>query len=241
MVWWKKTWQINLLFVSVTVPVMCRWEENRGKKKKTLWISLPASLNGVGKISVPLCKNPEMRRNWYGQRSKVRILDRVVNSKIEKESVLKSEKNPDLQKNPKPDSQWDWKKNVRIYQKTGETAGEIRPVAAKSQNKNNVWSLLMRKLVLLWKMTKIWRNWTRWIRMESISAIRNRKKKPKSFLMKKQERKRKLSSIPRKHRSIRQMKENLLERKNPVWSLVKGNLWKQKKLLLSRKQEVQLP
>ena len=27
------------------------------------WISLPASLNGVGKISVPLCKNPEMRRN----------------------------------------------------------------------------------------------------------------------------------------------------------------------------------
>ena len=54
------------------------------------------------------------------------------------------------------------------------------------------------------------------IRMESISAIRNRKKKPKSFLMKKQERKRKQSSIPRKHRSIRQMKENLLERKNPV-------------------------
>ena len=52
--------------------------------------------------------------------------------------------------------------------------------------------------------------------MESISAIRNRKKKPKSFLMKKQERKRKQSSIPRKHRSIRQMKENLLERKNPV-------------------------
>ena len=28
----------------------------------------------------------------------------VVNSKIEKESVLKSEKNPDLQKNPKSDS-----------------------------------------------------------------------------------------------------------------------------------------
>ena len=28
----------------------------------------------------------------------MRILDRVVNSKIEKESVLKSEKNPDLQK-----------------------------------------------------------------------------------------------------------------------------------------------
>lgn len=43
--------------------VMCRWEENRGKKKKTLWISLPASLNGVGKIFVPLCKNPEMHRN----------------------------------------------------------------------------------------------------------------------------------------------------------------------------------
>ena len=37
--------------------------ENRGKKKKTLWISLPASLNGVGKIFVPLCKNPEMHRN----------------------------------------------------------------------------------------------------------------------------------------------------------------------------------
>ena len=33
--------------------------------------------------------------------------DFVVNSKIEKESVLKSEKNPDLQKNPKPDSQGD--------------------------------------------------------------------------------------------------------------------------------------
>lgn len=28
----------------------------QGEKKKTLWISLPASLNGVGKISVPLCK-----------------------------------------------------------------------------------------------------------------------------------------------------------------------------------------
>ena len=34
-----------------------------GEKKKTLWISLPASLNGVGKISVPLCKNPGMHRN----------------------------------------------------------------------------------------------------------------------------------------------------------------------------------
>ena len=42
---------------------MCRWEENRGKKKKTLWIRLPASLNGVGKIFDPLCKNPEMHRN----------------------------------------------------------------------------------------------------------------------------------------------------------------------------------
>ena len=31
----------------------------------------------------------------------------VVNSKIEKESVLKLEKNPDLQKNTKPDSQGD--------------------------------------------------------------------------------------------------------------------------------------
>ena len=30
------------------------------------------------------------------------------------------------------------KKNVLIYQKTEETAGEIRQVAAKSQNKNNV-------------------------------------------------------------------------------------------------------
>ena len=35
----------------------------QGEKQKTLWISLPASLNGVGKIFVPLCKNPEMRRN----------------------------------------------------------------------------------------------------------------------------------------------------------------------------------
>ena len=34
------------------VSVMCRWEENRGKKKKTLWIRLPASLNGVGKRCV---------------------------------------------------------------------------------------------------------------------------------------------------------------------------------------------
>ncbi len=42
------------------------------------------------------------------------------------------------------------------------------------------------------------------------------KKKPKSFLMKMQERKRKQSSIPRKHRSIRQMKGKLLERKNPA-------------------------
>ena len=38
---------------------------------------------------------------------KNRILDRVENSKIEKESVLKLEKDPDLQKNPKPDSQGD--------------------------------------------------------------------------------------------------------------------------------------
>lgn len=35
----------------------------QGKKQKTLWISLPASLSGVGKISVPLCKNPGMHRN----------------------------------------------------------------------------------------------------------------------------------------------------------------------------------
>lgn len=35
----------------------------QGEKKKTLWISLPASLNGVGKIFDPLCKNPEMHRN----------------------------------------------------------------------------------------------------------------------------------------------------------------------------------
>ena len=41
-------------------------------------------------------------------------------------------------------------------------------------------------------------------------------KSQKVLLMKKQERKRKQSSIPRKHRSIRQMKEKLLERKNPV-------------------------
>ena len=182
-----------------------------------------------------------MHRNWYGQRSKVRILDKIESSKTGKGFVLKSEKNPDLQKNLKPDSQGDWKKNVLIYQKTEETAGEIRPAAAKSQNKNSVWNLLMRKLVLLWKMTKIWRNWTRWIRMESISAIRNRKKKLESFLMRKQKRRRKQSNIPRRHRSIRQMMEKLLERRNPAWSLAKGNLWKQKKLLLSRKQEVQLP
>ena len=54
------------------------------------------------------------------------------------------------------------------------------------------------------------------IRMESISVIRNRRKKPKSFLMRKQERKRKQSSIPRRHRFIRQMKERVLERRNPV-------------------------
>lgn len=42
------------------------------------------------------------------------------------------------------------------------------------------------------------------------------KEKAKSFLMKKQERKRKQSSIPRKHRSIRQMKGKLLERRNPA-------------------------
>ena len=30
------------------------------------------------------------------------------------------------------------KENVLIYQKTEETAGEIRPAAAKSQNKNSV-------------------------------------------------------------------------------------------------------
>ena len=38
-------------------------EENGGKKKKPWWISPPASLNGVGKIFDPLCKNPEMHRN----------------------------------------------------------------------------------------------------------------------------------------------------------------------------------
>ena len=43
----------------------------------------------------------------YGQRSKVRILDKIKSSKTGKGFVLKSEKNPDLQKNLKPDSQGD--------------------------------------------------------------------------------------------------------------------------------------
>ncbi len=56
--------------------------------------------------------------------------------------------------------------------------------------------------------------------MESISAIRNRKKKPKKFSYeeaKKEEGSK--AAFQERHRSIRQMKENLLERKNPfeVW------------------------
>jgi len=47
-------------------------------------------------------------------------------------------------------------------------------------------------------------------------AVSSRRKKPKSFLMRKQKRRRKQSSIPRRHRSIRQMMEKLLERRNPA-------------------------
>ncbi len=140
MVWWKE----NLTDKS-SVRVSNRASDvqmgrKQGKKKeKTLWISLPASLNGVGKIFVPLCKKsrdaPELIR---AEKQKVRILDRVENSKIEKESVLKVGKESRFAEKSEAGQSGRLKEKRADLSENRETAGEIRQVVAKSQNKNNV-------------------------------------------------------------------------------------------------------
>ena len=59
----QKMTKDGLVEENLTDKSSVRVSNRVGDVKNTLWISLPASLNGVGKIFVPLCKNPEMHRN----------------------------------------------------------------------------------------------------------------------------------------------------------------------------------
>lgn len=79
----------------------------QGEKEENLVDKSPRQSERSGKNIRPSVQKSRDAPELIRTEKQSGDLDRVVSSKIEKESVLKSEKNPDLQKNPKPDSQGD--------------------------------------------------------------------------------------------------------------------------------------
>ena len=109
----------------------------QGEKEENLVDKSPRQSERSGKIVQKSRDAPELIRTEkqsedFGQCSKQQNRKRI-RAEVGKESRL-AEKSEAGQSGRLKEK----RANVRIYQKTGETAGEIRPVAAKSQNKNNV-------------------------------------------------------------------------------------------------------
>ena len=79
----------------------------QGEKEENLVDKSPRQSERSGKNIRPSVQKSRDAPELIRTESKVRILDKIESSKTGKGFVLKSEKNPDLQKNPKPDSQGD--------------------------------------------------------------------------------------------------------------------------------------
>ena len=76
----------------------------QGEKEENLVDKSPRQSERSGKNIRPSVQKSRDAPELIRTEKQSEDLDRVVNSKIGKESVLKSEKNLDLQKNPKSDS-----------------------------------------------------------------------------------------------------------------------------------------
>ena len=79
----------------------------QGEKKVSLVDKYSRQSERSGKNIRPSVQKSRDAPELIRKRSKMRILDKIENSKTGKEYLLKSEKNPDLRKNPKPASQGD--------------------------------------------------------------------------------------------------------------------------------------
>ncbi len=79
---------------------MCRWERKQGEKEVNLVDKSSRQSERSGKNIRPSVQKSRDAPELIRTEKQSEDLGQSRNSKIEKESVLKSEKNPDLQKNP---------------------------------------------------------------------------------------------------------------------------------------------